>query len=489
MPIIPFDPWLPDAADLGNPGAISVVNALPGLTSYKPIGQLVSVTNALDARPRGAIEALDASKNVYQYAGDAAKLYSLTSTTWSDVSKGGGYSTGTDEIWEFVRWKEKVLATNFTDDPQQITFGDANFADLTTDLKFRHIAVVKDFVVAGNTFDSTSGTVRDRVRWSAFNDETDWTVSSTTLSDSRDLKAGGGVQRIIGGEYGVILSEKSIFRMTFVGSPTVFQIDEVMPGTGCLSPGAVAILGGTVYFASDNGFVALSGGSTPTFIGAGKVDQFFRDDLDEDNSGRMSAVADPRSSRVFWAYPGSGNTSGRPNKIIVYDIKLDKWGYVEQELELIWRSGGTATTLEALDSISSSIDALTISLDDAQWKGGAPLLSAFDSSFQNGNFSGTPMTAILETRETEINQGFRTRLNSFSPLVDGGSVTARIGTRNRQSDDVSYTSSLTQSSTGRFTKRTNAKFHRFELTASGEWTDAIGAQVERTDAVRAEGRG
>ena len=75
MPVIPVAEWIPDAADFGNPGSITVTNAVPGVNSYKPIKQLVSATNALVARPRGAIEAKDASQNVYDYAGDETNLY------------------------------------------------------------------------------------------------------------------------------------------------------------------------------------------------------------------------------------------------------------------------------------------------------------------------------------------------------------------------------------------------------------------------------
>ena len=160
MPTIPVAEWVPDASDFGNPGSVTVKNAVPGINSYKPVGSLAVETDALDARPRGAIEAIDSAGTVYQYAGDTSKLYSLTSGTWGDVSILGGYSTGSDERWEFLRWKEKVIATNFSDNPQQITMGGTAFSNLTTTLKFRHVAAVRDFVVTGYTFDGTDGTVR-----------------------------------------------------------------------------------------------------------------------------------------------------------------------------------------------------------------------------------------------------------------------------------------------------------------------------------------
>jgi hypothetical protein len=491
MPIVPFGEWMPDSADVANRGSVIATNVLPGVDSYKPMPSLEVITSALTARPTGAIEARDHDANVYQYAGDVDTIYSLSTTTWNDVSLGGGYSSGSEERWEFVKWRNKVLATNWNDNPQQITMGGAAFSNLTTTLKARHIAVVRDFVVFGNTFDATDGNEPERVRWSAINDETDYTVSATTLSDFRDLNKGGHIQKIEGGEYGVIVSEHSTWRMTFVGSPTVFQIDEVLPGVGAIAPGGVVRLGDVVYIMSESGFVALENGITPISIGAGKVDKYFLADLDVNNVHRISSVADPEAGRIMWSYPGAGNTNGLPNKIICYDRTFNKWSIIEQDAELIWRSSGIGRTLDNLDTISSSIDDLAISLDSSQWKGGYPELAAFDSSFKHGFFSGAPMTATLETREAELNEGARTHLNAFRPMVDGATdVTGKVGSRNRQSDSVSYTSSLNQSASGRFTTRKNARFHRFQLEITDDdWTDAIGVEVDRKDARRADGRG
>jgi len=72
---------VPDAADLGNPGVIRAVNMFPGLNGYLPVPSLQEVTGAITARPRGAIEAKDASNNVFQYVGDVDTLYQLSGST------------------------------------------------------------------------------------------------------------------------------------------------------------------------------------------------------------------------------------------------------------------------------------------------------------------------------------------------------------------------------------------------------------------------
>lgn len=489
MTVIATADWSPDAAALGNPGVGKAENVLPGPTGYKPFPALETFTNALDAYPRGAISATDDALVTYLYAGDAAKLYSLSGSTWSDASKGGGYSTDTEERWEFVRWKDKILATNFSDNPQTIAMGGSNFADLTTAFKARHVAVVRDYVVFANTTDGTDGDQVDRVRWSAFNDETDYTVSSITGSDVRNLNAGGPIQRVFGGEYGVILSEQSTWRMTYTNAPTWFQIEEVLPGVGAIAPGAAAQFGDEVYFLSENGFVRLFGGRERAFIGAGRVDQTVLADLDRDNLHRMSAVVDPQGNRVVWAYPGAGNTGGRPNKLVIYDRGLDRWSYACAEVGLVWRAAGVGTTLEQLDSVSSSIDDLGTSLDSSRWKGDAANFAAFDSENKHGLFSGSPMTGVIETKEVELNPGRRTTLTACRALVDGGATAVRTGTRSSSADAVTWTSAKSPRSGGRIPVRASGRFARFELTVSGEWTDAVGVRVDREDAKPSGRRG
>ena len=487
MPVIPVADWAPDAAALGNPAALRVENVVPGPTGYKPFRRFSVGSNALDDYPRGAISALDDSLVTYTYAGDESKLYSFASSTWSDASKAGGYSTGEKERWEFVRWKDKVLATNFSDNPQCITMGASNFADVTSAFKARHIAVVRDFVVMANTTDGTDGEQIDRVRWSGFNDETSWAVSSITGADVRSLNTGGQIQRVFGGEYGVILSENSAWRMSYTGAPTWFQIDEVLPGVGAVAPGAAAQHGDSVYFLSAHGFVRLVNGAQPTYIGAGRVDNTVLQDLDTNHLHRMSAEVDPEANRVIWAYPGQSSIGGAPDTLVIYDWALDRWSTVKVGVELIWRVSGVGLTLEQLDDLSASIDALDTSLDSTRFKGNTPNLGAFNSEFKSGFFSGAPMTAVIETKEVELTPGSRTTAKAFRPLVDQGSVSGRVGVRASQSYPVEWVDASPLRPGGRMPVRASGRYHRFELTLNGEWTDVLGVSVDAADA-RPSGR-
>lgn len=491
--IIPFADWKPDAADFGARGSTVIKNCVPAERSYQPFPSLTTFTDALTARPRGGIEAFDKDEASHTYLGDATKLYELDESdlTWTDVTNSGGaYTTADGEVWRFARWKNKILCTNWSDNPQQITMGGANFSDLTSAFKARDIAVVRDFVVFGNTFDSTDGNRPNRVRWSAIDDETDYTVSATTLSDFRDIPVGGPIRKIVGGEVGIIVSERSILRMTYVGAPVVFQIDEILPDVGTISGGSVTSLGDSVFLISDQGFIEVTGNGTGINpIGAGRIDSWFLNEYDADYPERIFATADPTRNRIIWCFPGPGNTGGRPNRIVVFDRTFNKWSLIEDEVEIILRSKGFEVTLDNLPSLGfDNIDEMGASLDSNQFKVRAEL-GAVDENNKFGFFSGANMEAVLETGEFEINSGYKTMLKGFRPLVDGGTVTAEVGHRSRLVDATVFGSSLNQSSTGRFTPRVNDNFHRIRLTITGTWTDAIGVDIQRDDAIKAGRRG
>ena len=492
MPIIPFNEYLPDLPSLGNPGVITAKNAFPSATGFAPVPSWAAITNALTARPRGAIRAKDYSGTAHSYAGDATKIYELSASAWADVTNtGGAYTTGATERWEFVKWANKVLAVNYTDNPQQMTMGGANFTDLTTAVKARHIAVVGDFVVLGNTFDGTDGAVSDRLRWSGFGDETTYTVSASTQSDFTDLRTGGAIQRIAGGEFGVIFQETSIRRMQYVGSPTVFELPEVLPGIGLLASGGIVRRGRQVFFLSQRGFVALTDGTSAEYIGANKVDETVLADIDTGNLNRVSATDDPLSGRVFFSYPGAGNTAGRPNKIAIFDTTTNRWSMVEMEHELLWQGGGVAIDIDTDDPAvtdDATLDLVDISLDSDRYKGSGQNVQAFDDTFKTGAFDGdVNMNAELETGDNEFFEGHHTRLKSFRPIIEGGTVTARIGKRDLLGETPSFGSTLSLKN-GRFTKRSNAVYHRFRLNMTGDWSNATGIQIVKGDAVQGGAR-
>jgi hypothetical protein len=138
--------------------------------------------------------------------------------------------------------------------------------------------------------------------WSGLNNPNTWANTAITQSDNQIIPDGGEVRGITGGEFGLILLEKSIVRMSYVGSPIIFQFDNIARNLGCYESNSVAQWQGVTYWLADDGFYACNGESIEA-IGAEKVNRFFFDTLQESVIETMSAAVDPFTSLDYLGLP------------------------------------------------------------------------------------------------------------------------------------------------------------------------------------------
>jgi len=483
--VLPAGEWMPDLPDLGNSGIVAQ-NVIPWNGAYKSFPSMVVQSGALNARVQGGYFARDTSGNVYNFAGTTSKLYEQVagSVNYTDVtrSSGGAYGTSIDDFWEMVQWGNTVIATNFIDAPQVITLGSANFTALGgTPPNARHVAVVRDFVVFGNV-NYSAGVLPNRVYWSAINNSADYTIAASTQCDIQDLQGDGGwIQKIIGGEYGLVFQERAVWKMTYVGSPVIFQFDLVERNRGAYAPQSVIGWGNMVFFLADDGFYQMVGGSPAIPIGGGKVDKTFLADLNTSYAYRINAAIDPTNKLVMWAYPGQGSTDGTCTSIIIYNWAVKRWALITGvSIECFTRYASTGYTLDTLDTVSSSIDALTASLDSRIWTGGAQSMSAFDSSHKLNTFSGTAMTATVDTGEVQLTPGQRSSVLWARPITDGNAASVALRSRNRLADTGTYGSASSQDSTGICALRSNARYHAARTTTSGAFNFIQGVELQYT---------
>lgn len=494
--IIELAEWMPDLPPLGNPGALVADNVIPAANSYRSFPNQVVAGTGVGGRVQGAIFARDAAQNVYNYAGDASALYRLVGVSFTSATRlaGGAYATPVDDYWEFVQWGETVIGVNGVngDAPQQISLGAANFADMTGGPpKARHVAVINNFVVMGNVSDSAVGV--QRVRWSAINNANSWTVDAATLADYQDLLGDGGwVQKIVGGEQGgYVLQERAIWRMTFVGSPVIFQFDKVKTGIGAYAPQSVVSFQGMIFFLGNDGFYMFDG-STVYPIGQNKVDKTFFDDLDSNYVYRIVGAIDPNRKLVLWSYPATGNSGGNPNRVLVYHWALKRWSRITGvggagfNMEFLIASVSAGYTLDSLDSLSGSVDALPYSLDSTFYTGGQLNISVFNTSHGLATLNGSALPATVQTGEMNLITGRKSYINEVWPLVEGNeaSVQVAVVSRNTLIESASTGGAMSPTSAGFAEVRNTARYHRFELTTTSgtEFDNLQGVMLTPVDA-------
>ena len=484
---IPVGEWLPDLPHYSNPGALVAKNVVPDVHSYRPFKDFAAQSDALTGECLGGTACKDADNNVFVYAGDSSKLYEMVDNSFTDESKVGGYTTATDDAWEFACWgaNNKVIATNFTDPVQSIAAGGGAagaFADMITSTnkpKAKHVAIVRDFAVLANTSDATDGHKPSRLWWSAIRDETDFDPAASTQCDYADLPEGGWINRVVGGaEYGVVFQDSMIRRMDYAGAPLVFDIPAVDRGRGAPIPGGVVALGRSTFFISHEGFFAFDGAQSHS-IGSGKVDRTFWQQFDLNNKKGVSAAIDPVNKLVCWAFPGDGAATATPNKIYMYRWDTGKWSEAEIDTQFVMSAMAQGYTLEGLDAVSADIDALAVSLDSEAWKGGKLNLSLFNTSNILGTLDGSALAATVETGEIELTAGGRTEITGIRMLVDDAAHNVQVAGKQQASDTLSYTAASSPNSfTGECNVSVDARYHRIRcnIDAGADWTHLQGVQ-------------
>ncbi len=339
----------------------------------------------------------------------------------------------------------------------------------------KHIATVRDFVVLGNL--GTGGT---RVQWSRINNPLRYTPDARYQSDFQDLAgAEQNVQRVTGGDFGTILTDNSVWRMTYVGSPLVFRFDEMAPGIGCAAPGSVARFQNLTFFLSHSGFYVFDGASA-TPIGQEQIDDTFIADFNANYRHRVSAIIDTINKLYLISYPSVNSPTGEPDKMLAYGWQSKRWTTISAEMQFLFNhiTGGLD-----LDSITSNVDTLAYSLDSPIWQGGLRGVGCVGTDNRIARFEGSAKAARFTTGEGQLIADSRAFVRNIRPLVQGtvGNISATIGQRDLLTNDVVWGSPSNVNTTiGDCPVRSNARYHRFRLDVTGGFQRVMGIDIDFT---------
>ena len=420
-------------------------------------------------------------------------------------------------------------------DANTITYTDTNSGTTSGDIRVivsaapiaKHLTVIRDFVVGAYI---EAGTYPNRVQWSDVNSPNYWNSDGASLADFQDIEDGGDITGITGGEFGVVLMENALVRMSFVGSPNLFQFDVIARGVGCIEGGSVTQYAGVTYFLGADGFYACDGQQVIR-IGAEKVNRYFFNNANIGDIDSISASIDPERNIVMWDY---ANVSGG-RSLMIFNYQTQKWSEAETDVDFLSTLSSTGATLDGLDSAYdvtagsfvvgqyytirtvgttdftligavantvgvlfqatgvgtgdgvaidqaaattglASLDALSASLDDRIWKGGKFLFGGVRDD-RIIVFTGTRQTATLTTNDLEF--GYNTLVTLVRPSVDNGSADVQIASRRELNDTITFSLAVSADAEGRVGLRSHGRYHRVSVTPTGaNWTLAIGLDLD-----------
>jgi hypothetical protein len=432
------------------------------------VGDSVTVAATTNTAVNGTFTITTVGSTTFTYAQAGGDITSTSDTGTVTFA----YVTPTNQRWRFTQFGNVIVAANGGNRLQGFNLNSSStFQDLATDApQSRYVTVVRDFVVSAYVNSAT--VYPNRVQWSALGDESSWANSATTQADFQDIPDGGSVVGITGGEFGLVLMDRSIHRMSYIGSPLVFQFDNISRNLGCYEANSIIQYSGTTFFLSDDGFYACDGQQVLP-IGNEKVNRYFFSDVDEGLLHLMSSAVDPYRKLVIWAY--ASQSSATPDKMLIYNFQTNKWTSGTITVDWIATSSTPSVLLEGLDTFGN-LDTINTSFDSRIWLGGKMQFAGLDGA-KIVTFSGANATAIIETGDIEV-PGTTSAITLAKPIVDNGSGSVALVSRRLLTESTVFGSQTAADSENRVSIRGVGRYHRLQLTPTGSWTNTVGMDID-----------
>ena len=464
---ITFTEWTPDQPSIVE-NLSEAKNVVAAAVGYIPFPTAVDYSLSASEDLNNVFAGLFSSTtNIF--AGGSTKVFRLDGSDLSmnDVSKSGGYTNV--ERWNFVQFGDSVIAANNRDKLQAFTLGSStNFADAAAVAPIaEYVTVVRDFVVAANL---DSGTNANKVQWSNINDYTNWTAGGASQSDFQLIPNGGNIHGITGGEFGLILLERAVVRMSYIGSPFFFQFDTIAVGVGCVEGGSVTQYANITYFLGADGFYACDG-NTVTPIGNEKVDRWFLASANPAKLDSISTTVDPFRKIVVWNFL---DNFGKRN-LLIYNYQSGKWTYADTTVNFVANSATAGETLEGMD-LYGTVDTIETRFDLPLFSGGKYLFSGVRGD-KIVTFSGANSAAQIETGL--VGSPYPTVLTLARPLVDSGSADVAVASQVTLEEVVDFCAYTSADSENRVSLRSSGKYHKLSIKPTGaNWSNIIGVDID-----------
>lgn len=465
----PIAGFAPDA-DPTTPGVLTAcANLIPFESGFQgaPSPAAVAVA-ALVAPCRGAVVATKLGGVRRVFAGTQQRLYELAGTNWTDRSKAGGYTGSTESRWSFCQFGDTTIASNLADPMQSSTV--AGFADVPTAPRAKIVvSASNNFVLAFNTNDPTYGVSTDRWWNCAQNDQTNWTPAQGGPTTGRLVAVEGPIQAALTlGDYVIAYKSRAVFLGSFVGGDVQWAWTLIPSGdAGAVGQEAVCDIGGAHFFVSEDDFWIFDG-TRPVSVGEGVCRRWFVDNVNPAYRYMTQATYDRQNSLVRVNFPSKAS-NGVIDRTLVFHVRRRLWGLANQTVQAPLNYVAPGITIDGMDAIATTIDALpNVPVDSQFWMGGGQMPAYFNSAGQLVALSGVAGASSFTTGDigdddavTMIDR-FRTR---FTHAPKTATATGLI---KMNEGDPLVTGSTSAMNDGKFDLRQSARFHRVRVDMTGD---------------------
>lgn len=187
------------------------------------------------------------------------------------------------------------------------------------------ITAERNLVACGATRADTGSLDPMHVRWTASENNQDWTASVANVAGSYTLSHGSRIVRgMAGNRENLIFTDTAVYRMRSVPDPgVVYAFDLIGEGCGLIGPNAVVQVNGMFFWVSrQNNFMMYQGGLPTTIDSPSERD--FNDNLADAQGQKIYAYTFSGKTEVGFIYPDEreGIECSRNH---VFNYQTKKW--------------------------------------------------------------------------------------------------------------------------------------------------------------------
>jgi hypothetical protein len=483
----PYGPLAPDQGDVANGTMLQADGVQPVPNGYGPFPGLSigSTATALSGAPRGLFgyQTADGTWAIVGFTSSTVEL-KAADDTWTSIDTGLTCTSGDD--WFALRFGTKLLYGNTSSEMRayDVEAGGAA-ADVTAAKKPRWGFECGNILFLLDCLDNTSTRNNKLIRSSAFSDHTNFTTKG---ADYQPLESGGAL--IWGAKLAdttAIVLQQGGGKLIQVGNVgnALWGIQTIFDGFGAVGAKSCVANNGIAYWFSTDGFKRWGlGMGEPEPIGAGLVDRWFLDRVDQSDLSLIQASIDPFRKNVLWRWKRAANSSSVIfEDIIGYNWLFKRWFTLTLQTTYLGYSAQTAQTWDAYDA-TATWDSVDTSLiwDGRYLQGGQPIFGAMNSDYKFGYFIGSPMAGTLETAVS--NSPVSSLIGRATPMDDSDDGTLELGVRDAMNDATTWKTGVAKQTSGRVPLRGRGKFIQFRrnITAASTWTQASGIDHIQTAA-------
>lgn len=357
--ITPTDEGEPIASITRSGSTATLTTSLShGLSS----GQVVVISGATPDNFNGTYTITVSSPTVFTYtvaASGATTASPVGSYRFQHVLTGG-----IDDRWTGGTLNGIFVCNNAADHPHYWT-GDTSIhlhplIGWDDAWRCKALRPFKNFLIALN-ITKTSTNYPHMVKWSdaavpgaipASWDETSVTgdAGEQDIAETPDVIVDG----LPLGDAFIIYKERSMYAMTFIGTPGIFRFQKLPPDVGILARGCVANtpLGHVVLTAGD---VVLNNGQDAVSIADGAVREYIFSTMNSERAERSFVCTNPQKTEVLICFPTG--ESEACDKAAVWNWKDKTWGFRDLQ----------GVTYGADGQVNADATLLSWSSDDESW--------------------------------------------------------------------------------------------------------------------------